>query len=203
MDDITGLPKNEKILDARIFPYLISYVILGFVCQSFLVFWNIYCKGLFLTSILSERIALVVSVFVLHEFLWVLNSFYVIFDRYGFFQSFKIERPKHVEDWPSTALLKTAIMKQLISHIFVQIPSLYFLYDLFSFFGSSWDNIPSFHIGVLQIFLCAIANDFLFYSFHLILHHRWFYSGIHSVHHQFKATTGKIAKKRIKNLQLF
>merc|ERR1711916_22844 len=191
-----SVPRNKKVLDARLLPFFWSYLSLALLCSVALTLWDRYSFPILPTT-WSDRTCFTVSVFVVHESLFFCNVIYLLFDHYHILPQYKIERPKSAGSQPSKELVIKSLKKQLFSHIFVQIPSLYYLlFPLFSHFGSSWNisESHSFFRNVVLLCFTALVNDLMFYSFHVMLHHRWFYKRIHAQHHEYKASTGFAAE---------
>ena len=87
---------------------------------------------------------------------------------------------------PDEALVSKAIKKALIDHLIVQIPVLWFSYDLFLYAGSPQlhDPLPPVKTILLQGLCFVIICDTLSYWTHRILHHPLLYT-FHKQHHEF------------------
>jgi sterol desaturase/sphingolipid hydroxylase (fatty acid hydroxylase superfamily) len=186
---------TPPILDARLLPYLLPYPLVGVVVAAAAF---LFPPGpLFQSSLWSERVSFVVATFVVHESLWLLNAFFVVFDKLRFLSAFKIRRPKGAGNAPSDELLARALRQQLISHLVTQTASLWFLFLVFVRHGSTWVPLESAQLTRVawQVTLAALVNDLLFYACHVALHSfPLLYKRVHSVHHQFVATTGFAAE---------
>jgi sterol desaturase/sphingolipid hydroxylase (fatty acid hydroxylase superfamily) len=54
-------------------------------------------------------------------------------------------------------------------------------------------ELPTFPVVIRDISMCIICEEILYYLFHNLIHHRWFYRVIHKVHHEYNATFGLTA----------
>ena len=171
-----SVPKNKPILDTRIIPFFFWYLVMSVFCSAFVLFWDRF--GFEILSF-SSRVSFCISVFCIHECLWISNVLFVLFDDLHWLSSFKISRPRSAGDSPSKELIWKSIKKQLASHLIAQIPTLWLLFPVFTHFGSAWSVQPGmFWTNVWQVFVTAVVNDLLFYGCHVILHHRWFYAKV-------------------------
>ncbi len=48
--------------------------------------------------------------------------------------------------------------------------------------------MPTLTVAILQILISMVAEDFLFYWIHRLMHHRLLYKYIHKQHHRYKNT---------------
>ena len=70
-----------------------------------------------------------------------------------------------------------ARQKAWLDHTIIQVPILYFMYDIFYHMGIPmlFEPLPSLTIAVAHFITIVLLCDFVTYVFHRMLHHRWFY----------------------------
>ncbi|KAH0886423.1 hypothetical protein HID58_062519 [Brassica napus] len=79
----------------------------------------------------------------------------------------------------------------LFYHSCVNFPLMMFSYRVFKFMGmQSSFPLPSWKVVSAQILFFFIIEDFVFYWGHRILHTKWLYKNVHSVHHEYATPFG-------------
>lgn len=121
---------------------------------------------------------------------WGLNAILAVFYYYNFFPEKRINRG----ELPSKALMWECFSKLIVEHTIIFPIALYFLYPLFTFAGIHVHGpIPSYSIIFRDFLVSQLANDFLFYWVHRLLHHPSIYQHIHKQHHRFNISIGMAA----------
>eukprot|EP00183_Erythrolobus_madagascarensis_P002212 CAMPEP_0185850162 /NCGR_PEP_ID=MMETSP1354-20130828/4402_1 /TAXON_ID=708628 /ORGANISM="Erythrolobus madagascarensis, Strain CCMP3276" /LENGTH=306 /DNA_ID=CAMNT_0028550805 /DNA_START=417 /DNA_END=1337 /DNA_ORIENTATION=+ len=132
-----------------------------------------------------------VVTFVLHElFYWGCYVPFFVMDQIPSFRKWKIQGDvvnTGVTHWKCAKLI-------IMNHLAVVLP-LVFVSHLFEGVSLQTDaNLPSLSTMALQVLVCFIIEDFLFYWGHRALHTRLLYRLIHHVHHEFSAPLGLAAE---------
>ena len=143
------------------------------------------------TGSLDERLFFVVGTFLLHETLFFgVNGMTYLFHHLKLFTRFRLKETKS-QPFPSSQLIKDNLKKIFFNHFILQWLTLYLIWPLFAYFGSSTEApLPSFSTTFIQLFYSSIWIDFSFYWTHRLLHHKYFYARFHKQHHEYKYTVG-------------
>lgn len=134
-------------------------------------------------------------VLIWHEFIFILVNLYFAIIYYlnlPFFERYKTTS----EPWPwednkekFKQQLKSTFKRIFINHfILIPIVQLPNYFTNMSEFNMNMDEVPNTITIMAQVAFCVISDDFFFYIFHRILHHKKLYSYIHKVHHEYKHT---------------
>ncbi|XP_075090139.1 methylsterol monooxygenase 2-2 isoform X1 [Nicotiana tabacum] len=125
--------------------------------------------------------------FVLHESVFFLSGLpFLLFERAGWFGKYKIQKKNN-----SPAAQEKCITRLLLYHFCVNLPILIGSYPVFKFMGTrSSLPLPSWKVISTQIIFYFILEDFAFYWGHRILHTKWLYKHVHSVHHEYATPFG-------------
>eukprot|EP00013_Stygamoeba_regulata_P020489 CAMPEP_0177658798 /NCGR_PEP_ID=MMETSP0447-20121125/17059_1 /TAXON_ID=0 /ORGANISM="Stygamoeba regulata, Strain BSH-02190019" /LENGTH=259 /DNA_ID=CAMNT_0019163541 /DNA_START=88 /DNA_END=864 /DNA_ORIENTATION=- len=130
------------------------------------------------------------SIFVIHNACFIpLNLLCHVMWANDLFPKYKIQKGAT----PDAALVKKALIEQVINQLFVTGPILYWIiYPTLTKYGGLHfsDELPSFSTAALHVFGCMVMEDCLFYWAHRTLHHPRIYKYIHKKHHEFKVTIG-------------
>jgi len=97
---------------------------------------------------------------------------------------------------PTTAMLWRCFRTVLINQFLLLIPiSCFGLYDLYRWRGCQMSPalMPSIVEILVDILICVVVEEILFYYSHRALHSRWLYGPVHKQHHQFTAPIGMAA----------
>ncbi|CAN1329182.1 Methylsterol monooxygenase 2-2, partial [Linum perenne] len=125
--------------------------------------------------------------FLIHEGVFFLSGLPCIFlERSGWLSKYKIQ-PKH----NSPEAQEKCITRLLMYHFCVNLPVVLLSYPVFKHMGmESSLPLPSWRVVLPQIMFFFILEDFVFYWGHRILHTKWLYKHVHSVHHEFATPFG-------------
>nr|XP_043609713.1 methylsterol monooxygenase 2-2 isoform X1 [Erigeron canadensis] len=128
-----------------------------------------------------------VGSFILHEAVFFLSGLPFIFmERAGWFKKYKIQAKNN-----TTEAQGKCITRLLLYHFCVNLPVTLASYPVFKFMGMrSSLPLPSWKVISTQILFYFIVEDFIFYWGHRILHTKWLYKHIHSVHHEYATPFG-------------
>jgi len=110
---------------------------------------------------------------------WSVNLLLSICYVFDLFPGYRL----HGSHFPRPEQIKECIKDVAIGHFLVRPPLLYFSHRIFIFTGmeTAADLIPDLKTIYLQLFLCIMADDTLFYWSHRMLHHPSLYKHIHKV----------------------
>lgn len=125
--------------------------------------------------------------FIIHESVFFLSGLpSVFFERTGLFNKYKIQKKNNT---PSAQ--GRCILRLIIFHLCVNLPLMVLSYPAFRFMGmKSTLPLPSWTVILSQITFYFIIEDFIFYWGHRILHTKWLYKHVHSVHHEYATPFG-------------
>jgi sterol desaturase/sphingolipid hydroxylase (fatty acid hydroxylase superfamily) len=105
----------------------------------------------------------------------------------GLFQDRLTQPGKNVD----TSLSRSCVMQSIVNHFFVMPLVLWLVYPYISqFHDINVDSIPGLQTILLDIFICVLFEDALFYWSHRALHHPSVYKHFHKKHHEFKVLAG-------------
>ncbi|XP_027109501.1 methylsterol monooxygenase 2-2 isoform X2 [Coffea eugenioides] len=119
--------------------------------------------------------------FFLHESVFFLSGLPCIYlERAGWLSKYKIQTKNN-----TPAAQEKCISRLLLYHFCVNLPVMVFSYPVFRYMGMrSSLPLPSWKVISTQILFYFILEDFVFYWGHRILHTKWLYKHVHSVHHE-------------------
>lgn len=125
--------------------------------------------------------------FVIHESVFFLSGLpFIVMERLGYQQKYKIQGKVN-----SVAAQEKCVMKLLLYHICVNLPLMVMSYPVFKYMGfTSQLPLPSWNVVCFQILSYFILEDFIFYWGHRLLHTKWLYKHVHSVHHEYATPFG-------------
>ncbi|XP_020421144.1 methylsterol monooxygenase 2-2 isoform X1 [Prunus persica] len=125
--------------------------------------------------------------FFLHESVFFLSGLPFIFlERAGWLNKYKIQTKNN-----SPAAQEKCITRLLLYHFCVNLPVMIISYPVFKFMGMrSSLPLPSWKVVSTQIIFYFILEDFVFYWGHRVLHTKWLYKHVHSVHHEYATPFG-------------
>lgn len=115
------------------------------------------------------------------------ETFLLIISYAGLFQD-RLTQPGKTVD---SALSRSCIVQSAINHFFVMPLILWFVYPYLADFNEiDADKIPGLQTILLDLFICVLFEDALFYWSHRALHHPLVYRHFHKKHHEFKVLAG-------------
>ena len=132
---------------------------------------------------------------VVHTVFYVVcNGTFALWDAYGVFEKYKLDRKPHQQ--PSSALLRKTLTEAAIGQLVTGPLTLYFLYPAFKYFGMpTMDAALPPASALFQFFIgCYICNDVGFYFSHRAFHGKSIYKHIHKQHHNYVGTIGFAAE---------
>lgn len=142
---------------------------------------------LFLITHFSDFQLATVGTFIVHEIVFFLSGLpSVFFERTGLFNKYKIQDKKN-----TPASHEKCITRLILFHICVNLPIVLISYPAFRYMGmKSSLPLPHWTSILFQIIVYFILEDFVFYWGHRILHTKWLYKHVHSVHHEYATPFG-------------
>ncbi|MED6143634.1 Methylsterol monooxygenase 2-2 [Stylosanthes scabra] len=125
--------------------------------------------------------------FFIHESVFFLSGFpFIWLERSGWLTKYKIQAKIN-----SPSSQGRCIMRLLLYHFGVNLPVMLFSYPVFRYMGMrSSLPLPSWKVVLAQIIFYFILEDFVFYWGHRVLHTKWLYKHVHSVHHEYATPFG-------------
>ncbi|KAG6534458.1 hypothetical protein ZIOFF_008345 [Zingiber officinale] len=135
----------------------------------------------YLITHFSEFQLATIGTFLIHESVYFLSGLPTLyFERSGLFRKYKIQKKVNTPEvqW-------RCILRLVLYHVCVNLPLMLISYPTFRFMGlRSSLPLPPWSVIVSQIIFYFIVEDFVFYWGHRILHTKWLYQHVHSVHHE-------------------
>lgn len=125
--------------------------------------------------------------FFIHESVFFLSGLpFILFERAGWLHKYKIQTKNN-----TPAAQEKCITRLLLYHFGVNLPVMILSYPVFRHMGMrSSLPLPSWKVISTQILFYFILEDFVFYWGHRILHTKWLYKHVHSVHHEYATPFG-------------
>ncbi|WKA00984.1 hypothetical protein VitviT2T_019295 [Vitis vinifera] len=125
--------------------------------------------------------------FFLHESVFFLSGLpFIYLERLGYLSKYKIQTKNN-----TPAAQNKCITRLLLYHFGVNLPVMIFSYPVFRYMGmQSSLPLPSWKVILTQILFYFILEDFVFYWGHRILHTKWLYKHVHSIHHEYATPFG-------------
>ncbi|KAM3231842.1 methylsterol monooxygenase 2-2 isoform X1 [Capsicum chacoense] len=119
--------------------------------------------------------------FFLHESVFFLSGLpFILLERAGWLSKYKIQTKNN-----TPAAQEKCITRLLLYHFCVNLPLMMASYPVFRLMGMrSTLPLPSWKVISTQVLFYFILEDFVFYWGHRILHTKWLYKHVHSVHHE-------------------
>ncbi|KAK2428336.1 sterol 4-alpha-methyl-oxidase 2-2 [Trifolium repens] len=153
---------------------------------SLIIFFFFFVLQYLITNFSDFQLACLGSFF-LHESVFFLSGLpFVWIERAGWLSKYKIQAKNN-----SPAAQDRCIGRLLLYHFGVNLPVMIFSYPVFKYMGMrSSLPLPSWNIILTQIMFYFILEDFIFYWGHRILHTKWLYKHVHSVHHEYATPFG-------------
>eukprot|EP00249_Psilotum_nudum_P011905 c23455_g1_i4 orf=371-1264(-) len=148
---------------------------------------SLFEKGwLFLITNFSDFQLASIGSFILHESVFFLSGLPYLFMEIWGLKKYKIQVKMN-----TPAAQEKCIIRLLLYHTCVNLPLMMASYPLFKVMGmTSKLPLPSWKVIGFQIISYFILEDFIFYWGHRILHTKWLYKHVHSVHHEYATPFG-------------
>ncbi|KAK4788959.1 hypothetical protein SAY86_020278, partial [Trapa natans] len=129
--------------------------------------------------------------FFLHESVFFLSGLpFIYLERAGWLSKYKIQIKIN-----TVAAQEKCIIRLMLYHFGVNLPVMIFSYPVFRFMGMrSSFPLPSWKVVISQIAFYFVLEDFIFYWGHRILHTKWLYKHVHSIHHEYATPFGLTAE---------
>ncbi|OAY74156.1 Methylsterol monooxygenase 2-1, partial [Ananas comosus] len=145
------------------------------------------CSGAYLITNFSEFQLATLGTFIIHESVFFLSGLpSLLFERSGLFSKYKIQKKAN-----TPASQDKCVLRLILYHICVNLPLMIVSYPAFKFMGlKSSVPLPPWTVVLCQILFYFILEDFVFYWGHRILHTKWLYQHIHSIHHEYATPFG-------------
>ncbi|KAH0454741.1 hypothetical protein IEQ34_016665 [Dendrobium chrysotoxum] len=145
-----------------------------------------YCWQFLITHFSDFQLATFGS-FIIHESVFFLSGLpSICFERTGLFSNYKIQRKNNTPD-----AQEKCILRLVLYHVCVNLPVMIFSYPVFRWMGLKTSlPLPHWHVILSQIVFYFILEDFVFYWGHRVLHTKWLYKHVHSVHHEYATPFG-------------
>lgn len=124
--------------------------------------------------------------FIIHEGVFFLSGLPYLFMEMWGLKKYKIQGKMN-----TPAAQEKCIVRLLLYHTCVNLPLMMLSYPIFTWMGmTSKLPLPSWKVVAFQIASYFVLEDFIFYWGHRILHTKWLYKHIHSVHHEYATPFG-------------
>ncbi|KAJ6777743.1 STEROL DESATURASE [Salix koriyanagi] len=125
--------------------------------------------------------------FFLHESVFFLSGLpFIYLERAGWLKKYKIQMKNNTLE-----AQEKCITRLLLYHFGVNLPVMLASYPVFRHMGmQSSLPFPSWKVILMQIAFYFILEDFIFYWGHRVLHTKWLYKHVHSIHHEYATPFG-------------
>ncbi|XP_063058651.1 fatty acid hydroxylase domain-containing protein 2 isoform X1 [Engraulis encrasicolus] len=126
---------------------------------------------------------------------WLLNGLFMIADSTGkpsFITRYRIQQDKNSPVDPER--LRHAIKVVAWNQVFLSGPLVVGTYLLMKATGEPMHpQLPLFHWVLLELGLCGLMEEIMFYYSHRLFHHPAIYKHFHKIHHEWTAPVGVVA----------
>ncbi|CAA7406359.1 unnamed protein product [Spirodela intermedia] len=141
----------------------------------------------FLTTHFSEFQLASVATFLLHESVFFLSGIpFMVLERAGLLSKYKIQGKNNTMD-----AQEKCVLRLILYHFCVNFPVMIVSYPIFRSMGMRITlPLPPWKVVLSQIVFYFILEDFIFYWGHRVLHTKWLYKHVHSVHHEYATPFG-------------
>ncbi|CAD5166590.1 unnamed protein product [Musa acuminata subsp. burmannicoides] len=141
----------------------------------------------YLITHFSEFQLATIGTFLIHESVFFLSGLpSIYFERSGLFSEYKIQKKSNTAE-----AQEKCIVRLILYHVCVNLPVMLVSYPIFRWMGlRSSQPLPHWSVVLSQIIFYFILEDFVFYWGHRLLHTKWLYKHVHSVHHEYATPFG-------------
>ncbi|KAJ8348008.1 hypothetical protein SKAU_G00265970 [Synaphobranchus kaupii] len=126
---------------------------------------------------------------------WVFNALLMLADSTGkpsFITRYRIQADKNNPVDP--VKLRHAVKTVWCNQLFLSMPMVCLTYLVMKWRGDPCSvELPTFHWVLLEIAVCGLLEEILFYYSHRLFHHPAIYKHIHKIHHEWTAPIGIVS----------
>ncbi|XP_054834091.1 fatty acid hydroxylase domain-containing protein 2 [Eublepharis macularius] len=126
---------------------------------------------------------------------WSFNGIMMMADITGkptFITRYRIQMGKN--DPVDRAKLHNAISTVLFNQFFISLPMAMLMLPILKWRGEPCSlSLPTFHWFLLELAVCGLVEEILFYYSHRLVHHPLLYKHIHKKHHEWTAPVGIVS----------
>ncbi|KAF5886261.1 fatty acid hydroxylase domain-containing protein 2, partial [Clarias magur] len=126
---------------------------------------------------------------------WLCNGFFLFADMTGkptFITRYRIQLDKN--NPAEAARVWRAVKVVLSNQLFLSVPLVVLTYAVMSWRGEPCaPQLPTFHWVLLELAVCGLLEEVLFYYSHRLVHHPFLYKHIHKIHHEWTAPIGLVS----------
>ncbi|CAL8365503.1 unnamed protein product [Lota lota] len=126
---------------------------------------------------------------------WITNGLFLLVDvtgRPSFITRYRVQADKNSP--VDQQKLWHAIRQVVFNQVVVSGPMVVGVYYLMTWRGDPCGpQLPTFHRGLMELALCSVVEELLFYYSHRLFHHPALYKHIHKQHHEWTAPIGVVS----------
>ncbi|KAJ8344609.1 hypothetical protein AAFF_G00222130, partial [Aldrovandia affinis] len=126
---------------------------------------------------------------------WLFNALLMLADSTGtpsFITRYRIQVDKNNPVDPMK--LRHAVKTVLCNQVFLSMPMVWLAFLVMKWRGNPCSlELPSFHRVLLEMAICGLLEEVIFYYSHRLFHHPTLYKHIHKIHHEWTAPIGVIS----------
>ncbi|KAB5520357.1 hypothetical protein DKX38_024676 [Salix brachista] len=157
------------------------------LCSCKLIRLMVFFSMQYLITHFSDFQLACLGSFFLHESVFFLSGLpFIYLERAGWLKKYKIQMKNN-----TLKAQEKCITRLLLYHFGVNLPVMLASYPVFRHMGmQSSLPFPSWKVILMQIAFYFILEDFIFYWGHRVLHTKWLYKHVHSIHHEYATPFG-------------